>query len=289
MKKKLCFLLLFCLVLPVVAFFGCGTTNYYDFSYRTSGGGKCVGGGFSNYTCSGTFAEGSTVTLTATPNKGEEFLGWVYRKTNLIVDGKGGYSVSINENGEGVLQFASAQSREGQYTAVFSSTDAVTGEKLVDYVELKTFAFEKLNDDDAGVVFNLKNLDISQGSAVPPSREYSLNLGEGLDVEAGQAYNVADYSDASKVLLLTSESDESQAPKRVSANMRIGDSLYNLDAMVIYARTNSNNVTYAGGEYQVKLSFKYNEADYNLVLTYKILSREEKVEEEIPQEDLENA
>ena len=99
MKKKICFLLLFCLVLPVVAFFGCGATNYYTFSYRTSGDGKCVGGGFSNYTCSGTFAEGSTITLTATPNKGEQFLGWVYRKTNLIVDGKDGYSININENG----------------------------------------------------------------------------------------------------------------------------------------------------------------------------------------------
>lgn len=269
-----------CLIFPVVAFFGCGTTNYYNFSFRVSGGGNCEASGFSSLTCAGTFEEGATVAITATPSEGERFLGWVYRKTNLIVNGEGGYSVTPTSKGGSVLKFASSQNREGQYTAVFSSTDKNTGENLVEYVQLDEFKFEKVDDEDLqDVLFNVTEMDILQGAT--PALEYSFNFQSsdtpnGLSTTANQTYKVADYLNVHKVLLLTSINDPT-TPKSVKANVFISSSRANMskELIKVYFQASTEDVNYSNGVYEVKFNFNYSGEEYRLVLVYKILGLED--------------
>ncbi len=274
MKKKLCLLLLIVLIVPVVAFFGCGTTNYYNFSYRVSGKGNVVGSGLSSYTCSGTFSEGSRVSLTATPDDGETFLGWVFRRTILIVDGQNGYSISSTNKNGSTLSFSASANREGQYTAVFSDKVAGTNEDLVDYVKLDGFKFEK-NQPVEESLFTINALDIAQGGSSNPEVQYEMIFDGGLAVQQNIIYKVDDYFQANKVMLLTSLDDMGESQKRVKATLRIGNSFVRFDdeyiKIFLREKQESDKVTYSNGTYEVRFSFTYSNEQYNLVLIYKAL------------------
>lgn len=117
MKKKLSILLLAIFVIPVLAIFGCGSTDSYKITvgYNTQNG-SVVGGN--------TYAQDSTVTLVATAFEGQEFVCWAYQGETKIVD-NAVYSLNNVTNDsqqttKSTLTFKASKKTQGFYMAVFS-------------------------------------------------------------------------------------------------------------------------------------------------------------------------
>lgn len=138
MKRKVSFLILFVLVLPLFALLGCDEVPTYNVNVYTSDG---VYGTVSG---DGTYASGSTVTLTATPKGNGTFVSWIYQNsTELKTDGT--YTVSTsNETSKSTLSFKISESTKGSYTAVFDEKGKTEGNKMF-YIKLDSYRLTTLD------------------------------------------------------------------------------------------------------------------------------------------------
>ena len=117
MKKKLSIILLTLFLLPLCALLGCKDVSSYPVYVYSS---STIHGSVSG---TGTFADGSTVTLTAHAKTGSQFLGWVKSNNNLIAANEV-YNINNTVSAENkitksVLTFACNTNTQGQYTALF--------------------------------------------------------------------------------------------------------------------------------------------------------------------------
>lgn len=128
MKKKISILMLTLFVLPVLAFLGCGKTESFYVDVVSSWTGLTSGSRGGTVSGSGTYNDGSTVTLTATAKPESRFVAWVYEDSVLISANE---TYSITNTGEAgavsksELSFKINSSLKGKYTAVFDDNKIV--------------------------------------------------------------------------------------------------------------------------------------------------------------------
>ncbi len=131
MKKKLSILLLAIFIIPVLAIFGCGSSDSFKVTigYNTKNG---------DVTGDGTYAKDSTVTLVATAFEGQEFVCWAYQGETRIAQ-NAVYSLKnvTNEDQQitkSTLTFKSTSKTQGFYMAVFSDSKMMFTELTAWYV-----------------------------------------------------------------------------------------------------------------------------------------------------------
>lgn len=115
--KKKFIVLFFAIVLPIFAFSGCGSVSSYPVTAFPS---SAVYGFTSG---NGTYAEGETVTLTATAKQGSCFIAWVYQNSKLVENGNNfkisNQTDSAQKITKSILTFKINSANQGRYTAVF--------------------------------------------------------------------------------------------------------------------------------------------------------------------------
>ncbi len=121
MKKSVYALLLAIICFPVFALFGCGSKQSFSVTVSTCGTAGISAPSSVTGAGSGSFTEGSTVTLTASNQN--HFVGWIFQNTQLLKEDST-YSITNTTDDLGyitqsVLTFKSSAKTQGNYTAVF--------------------------------------------------------------------------------------------------------------------------------------------------------------------------
>ena len=114
MKKKLSFLLLIVFVIPILAFWGCGSVETYSISASSSDTQFGIVEG------QGTYNDGSDITLTATAWSGSNFVAWVFEEKTELVNGDSYSITNTTENDKIVsstITFKCSKETAGNYTA----------------------------------------------------------------------------------------------------------------------------------------------------------------------------
>ncbi len=128
MKKKLSIFILVLMFLPALAFLGCGKTESFYVDVISSWTGLTTGSMGGTVSGSGSYADGSTVTLTATAKPQSRFIAWIYEDSVLISNNE---TYSIKNQGESgavsksELSFKINKDLKGKYTAVFDDNKIV--------------------------------------------------------------------------------------------------------------------------------------------------------------------
>jgi len=113
MRKSIFVFLCFIFILPILSFVGCGSVTNYVISAKVNDASY---GRISGY---GTFAEGSSVTLTTNALSTKKFVGWVFDETNLLTNDST-FSISTETNNlRSTISFKVSKETAGKYTAIF--------------------------------------------------------------------------------------------------------------------------------------------------------------------------
>ena len=282
MKKKLSLLLIVIFALPIFALFGCEDVAYFSVETFTSSDS------FGTVSGRGTFADGTSITLTATPKNNNsvsgQFVGWVYQNSKLISNDE---TYTIAEADEkSTLTFSISATTQGSYTAVFENKNQTQNTNMM-YVKLDSYrlasaeSFEQnqaglSEDSDNIAVVSTTNLSISHGQS-------SNSLTTILTEENKQLKNNLIYKveENNQVLKLNAQTSQQLL---LTLNGRIGTSIYSKDlrSNISFKQTTQKNQTqnYASqviynveGTYDIVFEFDINESSYVFVLTYKNLTK----------------
>lgn len=275
MKKKWVMLLLIVLIMPIVALFGCDEVSLYSVSVFTSSSkyGKVMLNNSSSG--SGTFSEGSTITLTATTLNGSSFICWAYQNSVEIANDST-YKItnttdSDNKTTKSVLTFSINSTTQGNYTAIFSD-----GEMM--YTQFQSMRITSTPDED-GEADDLSKQPIMSGTVsvaqgYSSSTLYTSCQWQGLEIKD----NVNIYpEDVSSLLYLAAPPTNRQIVATtqfeyenhsVSITFRAGIS-YKTNKAWTTESNYSYKIDYADGVY--KITFKFNvstDMSYYLILNY---------------------
>ena len=268
MKKKLSFLMLAVFILPVLTFFGCGTSETHKISASSSDINFGIVEG------QGTYSEGSEITLTATAFSGSSFVGWIFEEQTLLDNGET-YSISNTTESDktktSTLTFKCTSATKGNYTAVFEDPE-------MQYAKLSSWYISKTEDSAPESETSLKpvlmqaSMSISQGKSVT-SEIYStdaVDIKENVEVEA-QTNNVLklEYGQNYQVKI---------KPILQIGTLRASPTMI---AYLSYKKTSekveetgySYKVTYENGVYIVQFEITISEQTYYINLLYKNLGK----------------
>lgn len=274
MKKKFSVLLLIVLMLPLLALFGCGETTSFSFTFQQScDKGRISGNGIQRG--QGTFAEGSTVSITASAD--DEFIGWLFQGTTLL-ESNSTYTISETTDSSGkvkssTLSFASNSATQGNYTAVFSEENIMYVK--FDSLRLTTNADATTGVEDDGLqatLLNVNQITVSQGTANPMTNVY---IGEDLNLKDNVYVRPETVN---SVMKLTTKTDSINLPRQVNVVLRLTSSMQlNPFRTSLYfqtsEKTETSNVSYSNNTYDIKFTFSYQSVKYNLIVTYKTLGK----------------
>ncbi len=267
MKKKFSICLLSLIMLPLIAFFGCDTPSSYSVKVSSS---STIQGSVSG---SGTYEEGSTITLTATAKSGKTFVAWVYQNTTMLQDDSTYTITNTTSDGlinKSTLTFTASSSTQGTYTAVFAEDQMMY--VIFDSLYLSTSADATGTDDDGTQEELLTaTIDISQGqNSYVTIYSSSMTLRDSVLVSA---------EDITGVLNLSTETAQ-----YVRANVVFTvdgvNYTYTFRASLLFQQdieqtsgTNySYTVTYTNGVYKICFAFELDGTEYYLTLNYVNLS-----------------
>ncbi|MBP3431433.1 MAG: hypothetical protein J6K39_01075 [Clostridia bacterium] len=264
MKKKFSLLLLSVLLVPLFALFGCEDVVSYPVTIASSSisHGSVQG--------NGTYAEGSTVTLTANAKSGH-FIAWVHQNATEV-EANNTYTI-VNTTGsdekvtKSVLTFTMSAETQGLYTAVFS-------EGKVWYVKYDGM-YLTTNPDSEPVEENNQetlmtaNLSISQGSTNMPV-VYTV---ENMDIK--QNVLIAPEKMLSVLKLQTTQHIHANThflinDQSITINFR-ADISFQTSTDFVSGNNYSYKVDYADGTYKVIFKFNVGQQPAYLVLRYKSL------------------
>ncbi len=167
MKKKLTIFVMALLIFPILALVGCGAKDSYSVEVNSSWTGILTGTRGGTVSGSGSYKEGSSVTLTATAKPESSFIAWVYEDSVLITGGSG-YSIdnrrSTNDKiSESKLTFKANSKTKGKYTAVFDDNKMVYT-KLTAWRVTDDYSLPAESDETLAQEVLTTNLYISQGN-----------------------------------------------------------------------------------------------------------------------------
>lgn len=258
MKKKFSLLLLIIFIFPLVAVLGCNDVSSYQAVVFSS----WINSGF--VSGSGTYDQGSTVTLNATALNGYHFICWLYQGSTIIQESDG-YVIenTTNEKDEiskSSLTFTMDSAKQGKYVAVFS-------EDKIMYVKFDSFSLKNSNNKNATVSLTLwQNNDVSNFYDVS---EIELNA-ENSTVQAESVKEVLQLS-ATETKPITAnlllQIDEISRNFNLHAGI---DFAKNIDTVQLEGY--SYSTTYENGTYTIAFDFTINEEAFTLSLIYKALN-----------------
>ena len=278
MKKKLTLFLMVVLMLPLVALFGCDEVSSFGVTVYTSSSSY----GYS--TGSGTYNDGSTVTLTATAKTGGKFVGWIFQNTTFLEDGDT-FSIETSEGQtRSTLTFVMSANTQGYYTAAFDSNNSSTESRMT-YVKLSSYrvatedAFTAnpagTTDTETAPDLLSANLSIAQGAS-------SSNLTNVLTLDNATLKDNVIYTaeNINQVLYLSSYNSRYVRMQFVG---RVGTDTFNkdlraeLDFQTNFPETENANYTSSvnysrtDGIYTITFSFENNNQTFYVVLNYENL------------------
>lgn len=285
MKKKFLFVFLaLVMVLPVLFLTACSEPTKYTFSFKTSS--EELGRVFcSKQTSEGTvsIAEGQQITLVATVNentsadKKSSFAGWVYQNSILLTDSTSGYNIenTLNDDNKiikSTLTFSSTNTRQGQYTAVFSGGNT-------QFVKLSSFyATTDIQSEPSTEILDAAALMTAQINV----RHGTEILQDVLTTESETLYDNVLVTPENINTVLRLEPTE-LAHFRATASLTIADSLLPaklLNADLTFGESTNekteNNVTsqvvFSENTYKLIFSFSHNQQNYYLIFIYQPLA-----------------
>lgn len=198
MKNKKCLVLAILMIFTMCfSLFGCGpapdrykvNVNVWYSNYGTTYGG-------------GTFDEGSTVTINATPKQNSKFIAWM--KENIVVSREQNYSFKINK------------ATTGTYTAIFSCPElelaTVKGINFTDEYEEDSLEFAVLNAEFL-IGGTFKTLETAYKTDIDNATDfeitdivYALNCREKIPAKVILTYTTTTVIDEEETeVILTSE------------------------------------------------------------------------------------
>ncbi len=277
MKKKFSLLLLAIFVFPVLALFGCDEVVTHGVTVYSS---SETLGAVSGY---GTYAEDTSVTLTATPKTAGRFVAWVYQGATEIADNEV-YTIETSET-KSTLTFTMNATTAGSYTAVFESKSQVQNNMM--YIKLHSYRFvsnDSFIQTPEGIEVGNENIETGLTANLVVSHGKTSNvLNEVLNLENVELKDNVIYTpeDINQVLNL-----DAYTPRhlRVQVSGRIGTSLNttikDLRADIMFKQDDeaenpsyATNVVYnSNGTYTICFTFAQDEEIYHLILTYKNLT-----------------
>ncbi len=279
MKRKFLFFMMFLLVLPVFALFGCEKPQYYNFSVRSTGDGTITINGES-LKGSASVEEGESVTIVAVA-KNQEFLGWVFQNSTLLSDNST-YSIKDTTSDgkvvKSVLTFKSSKSTNGGYTAVFNDGKLTYSRLSAWKITSDEDATSEIDSAAKQYVMKLSNLSLVH--------EKTGNLVYNVDGEVSVKDNVEiRANDVSELLYVDGETSQNII---LSTNISYNDSAsyqrnfraniqYRQSAVVDQPAKDGKkdytfSVSYSDGVYKVAFGFEVSATQtYYLVLYYKEL------------------
>lgn len=272
MKKKLPLLLLIIFVIPVFALFGCQEVSSYEVLVYSS---STIYGAVSG---SGTYKDGSTVTLNATAKQGSNFICWVYQNSTQLENGNV-YKIENTTNSaekieKSTLTFTASSSTQGSYTAVFSDNKMM-------YTKLTSLRITSTPDVD-GEEDNLEKDPIMNATISVLQGSSSTNLTNVYQIENAEIKDNVNIvpEKITEVLKLSTT-----ATKHIRANAQF---VYNEKTISITFRAdinyqtntdwiNGNNfkykIQYSNGNYKIIFQFQVTaDQAYYLVLNYSDLT-----------------
>lgn len=256
MKKKLSILLLSIFVIPLVALFGCDEVlSYPVYVYSSSTIYGSVAG-------TGTYDDGSTVTLTANAKQGSHFICWIYENSKQISN-DATYKINNTLNSsqkteKSTLTFSMSTKTQGKYTAVFDDNKMM-------YVKFHSYRFTTTpdangEDDDINKdLLMTASMEISQGST--STNLTSIYKSEELEIKD----NLNIYPEnISGILKLSTTSNQ-----HIRANTQLA---YNGKSMTFNFRADigfqENTEKIQSNNYSYQIS--YSEGVYKLVFEFKL-------------------
>lgn len=268
MKKKFSLLLLSIFVLPLIALFGCGEVlSYPVYVYSSSTIFGSVSG-------TGTYDEGTTVTLTATAKQGSHFICWVYENTKEIVNDS---TFKINNNldssqktEKSTLSFTMNASTQGKYTAIFDDNKMM-------YVKFNSYRITtnpEIDGEDEDInqdAIMTSTIDLSQG----PTSSNLSTVYKAEDVEIKDNLNIYPENITGILKLSATSNQHIRANTQFAYN---GKSMtFNFRADIGFQQSTekiaSNNynyqITYNEGNYKIAFEFKVSaDKTFYMILNY---------------------
>lgn len=278
MKKKIGIFALLLVMLPLLALVGCGTPDSFYVEAVSSWTGLPSGTRGGTVSGSGNYAEGKTVTLTATAKPESRFIAWVYEDTVLITDNST-YSIK-NTGGAGEvskseLSFKSSSRLKGKYTAIFDDNKIV-------YTMLTSW---RVTND-----ITISGED-SATSTTPATMSANLFIAQGNI--SSDVYSAMNFEVKNNVINRTSNINEilklnAEEPQELSVDLTLSDGISNFSKLMraeIPFGTNtadfipSSDSTYSykvdyttNGTYEIVFKFTFNGDDEYLVVEYSNLN-----------------
>ena len=265
MKKKLPLLIVLCLVFPLFALLGCGEVNSYPVTVYQSSSKGSVGG-------SGTYAEGSTVTLTANAF-GSHVVAWIYQRT-IQIENDETYTItntldSAEQPVKSTLTFTMNAQTQGAYTAVFS--DGKVMYVKYDNMRLTTDLNAPATETPTAEPITTASFELSQGTT-----ELSTILSE---TEVVFYENVAIRPEKMNSVLNLQMNTTQHIRASVVFSHNNLSSTFNFRSDIKFQENieeiaNSNHtsqVRFANDAYEIIFKFNLDGQTYYLILTYKSL------------------
>lgn len=278
MKKRLSLLLLSIFVLPVFALFGCDEVASFGVTVYSS---SETLGAVSGY---GTFDEGTSVTLTATPKSDGRFVAWVYQSEIQLSDGET-YKIETTD-AKSTLTFTMTATTSGSYTAVFENKTQTQSSNMM-YIKLSSYRFvtaESYEQTPEGLTSGSENLETAITTHMIVSHGKTSNsLIEVLNLEntelkdnliytpeaVNQVLNLDAYSARHLCVQIVGRIGNSSnaTTKELRANIEFKENTQTQNQGYV------SNVTYSSnGTYQITFAFAQEGKTYYLILTYENLT-----------------
>ncbi len=274
MKKKLSLMFLFLLIVPVAALFGCNEVSYYSVvAHESSYHGSTMG--------SGSYADGSTVTLTASAKDDSYVIGWLYQNS-LIISNDGTYTITNTVENEKVvkstLSFTASSTTQGNYTALFD-------EENLHYTRFSGVMLSTQEDatptDEDGFSQDSQNLPVNL-----PSVNLQLYQGTNPSQNIYNQESLIFKEQGTKALKISVETKTAlwlkpdKTPQQISATCNVDNAQFNLRTNLSYRQTQpwpksangiAAKITYQNKEYQITFRFTKSGQTYYLTLFYENL------------------
>jgi len=268
MKKKLTFMLLISLIMPLFALFGCDEVSSYPVTVYPS---SAIYGSVSG---NGTYSEGTTVQLIANAKQGSHFIAWIYQNTTQI-ENNATYSISNTLNSEdkatkSVLRFTMNSNTQGTYTAVFA-------ERKIMYVKFDSLWLTTnpentpVESDITSPVVMTANLDLSQGGSEMNTifEKDGIELRENVLIRPEKMLSVLRLHPTS-TQHIRANTQFKYNETNITINFRA-----DIDFQESTEIKDGNNYTYQiqykDGNYKIIFNFKLPAKSYYLILNYKEL------------------